>query len=431
MSDLPLKVKKQPKIPIIWQHKQYVTKDKEGDYVGISVNKDHLFTMSGYLTAHNSTAIDIVGIIYWWLLHPEDRIAIVRKSYMDACSIVKSVAQAMDNEYIRCLFYTVQGIDPRPTTRKEGVLQYNFKRSITPEPSLKAHGLDGSLTGFHYDKIICDDIITLKDRVSQAEREKTNEVIRELVTNIIDPGKGSLWIGTPWHKDDGWNVINSFADIAKYPASKYWFLGKEALEDKRAATTPFLFAANYELEILNDENALFQNPKFFAGWNYTKRCVAHVDAAFDGDHYCAFTILQPKKEFEMSKATELRAIGHVYAGNIKDWMPNIVQWCRQFHVLYLYMEDNADKGFAADKLREQGVRCRTYHETQNKHAKIATNAYLWWQKTEWHTSTDDEYINQFLDYHEGEEPDDAPDSMASLIRETMSQKVTKYRSLYE
>jgi hypothetical protein len=36
---------------------------------------------------------------------------------------------------------------------------------------------------------------------------------------------------------------------------------------------------------------------------------------------------------------------------------------------------------------------------------------------EWAPDTDEEYMNQILDYREGSEPDDAPDSAASLFTE--------------
>ena len=209
---------------------------------------------------YKSTAIDVVGIIRWFLIKPNERIALIRKSFNDASTVVSAVKQAMEMPEVKELFKVAHGFYPKATMAKEGKLRYNFKTTITPEVSLTAHGIDGSLTGMHYDKIICDDIITLKDRISKAERERTKEIVNELATNIIDPGKGSLWIGTPWHKEDAWEEINKFADIAMYPITQYNFLGEKAVEDKRRTTTPFLFAANYELEIHKYETSLFSEP---------------------------------------------------------------------------------------------------------------------------------------------------------------------------
>lgn len=41
-------------------------------------------------------------------------------------------------------------------------------------------GVNGSLTGKHYDVIFTDDIVNLKDRTSRAEREHTKSVYMEL-----------------------------------------------------------------------------------------------------------------------------------------------------------------------------------------------------------------------------------------------------------
>lgn len=380
---------------------------------------------------YKSTSVDVVGIIRWFLINPNDRIALVRKSFNDACTIVSSVKQAMELPQIKELFKFAHGFYPKATMAKEGKLRYNFKTTVTPEVSLTAHGIDGSLTGMHYDKIICDDIITLKDRISRAERLKTKEMVKEIATNIIDPGKGSIWIGTPWHRDDAWNEINSFTDIAMYSVKEYNFLGEEALKKKKATTTPFLYSANYELEIKKDENSLFTDPKMAKGWDYSKRSYAHIDSAFDGDHYCAMTILAPLDNTDPTKATKFQVIGFTYPGNVKAWVPEIVRLCKRYKVSYMHLETNPDKGYVNTQLIQNGLRTRPYSESQNKHIKISTFLYEYWDKLYWSPDTDPEYLNQILDYREGSEPDDAPDSCSSLIREICKPNLGKSKSLYQ
>ena len=185
---------------------------------------------------YKSTAIDTVGTIRNFIVHPNERVALIRKSYKDSCTIVDAVKQAMELPELKEVFRVAHGFVPKATMAKEGKLRYNFKTTITPEVSFTAHGLESSLTGMHYDRIICDDIITLKDRISKAEREKTKEMVNEIATNIIDPGKGSIWIGTPWHRDDAWQEINQFADIAMYPITEFNFLGPNAIEEKKRTT---------------------------------------------------------------------------------------------------------------------------------------------------------------------------------------------------
>ena len=380
---------------------------------------------------YKSTAIDVVGIIRWFLLQPNDRIALIRKSFNDAATVVSAVKQAMELPQIKELFKFAHGFYPKATMAKDGKLRYNFKTTITPEVSLTAHGIDSSLTGMHYDKIICDDIITLRDRVSKAERERTKEIVNELATNIIDPGKGSLWIGTPWHQDDAWSDINKFADIAMYPISQFNFLGEKAVEAKRKTTTPFLFAANYELEIHKDENSLFSDPNMAEGWDYTKKSYAHIDCAYDGDHYCALTIISPLDNDDPVLAKKFQAIGFTYPGNCKAWANEVARLYRKYKCRFLLNETNPDKGYFANQMEKLGVRTKTYAESENKHIKISTNLYEYWGDIYWSPDTDPEYLNQVLDYREGSEPDDAPDSCASLLREICKPHKAKSRSLYE
>ena len=386
--------------------------------------------LQAFRGGYKSTAVDLVGCIRNFLINPNERVALIRKSFNDSATVVAAVKQAMEMLEVKELFRVAHGFIPKATMAQNGKLRYNFKTTITPEVSLTAHGIDSSLTGMHYDRIICDDIITLKDRISKAEREKTKEIVNELATNIIDPGKGSIWIGTPWHKDDAWSEINQFADIAMYPISQFNFLGEKAIEDKKRTTTPFLYAANYELEIRKDETSLFSEPKMAEGWDYTKKSYAHIDCAYDGNHYCALTIISPLDNDDPSVARKFQAIGFAYPGNCKAWANEVMRLCRKYKARFLLNETNPDKGYFANQMEKLGVRTKTYAEKENKHIKISTNLYEYWEDIYWSPDTDPEYLNQIIDYREGSEPDDAPDSCASLIREICKPNKSRSKALY-
>lgn len=379
--------------------------------------------------SYKTTAMAI-GVVRWMLFHPDDRIAVVRKTFTDAAEVVDMVRQIMEQPEIQALFYFAHGHIPKAKVKREGKLRYNFKYSQTPEGNVTAHGLDGSLTGHHYDKIWLDDVITLKDRVSRAERERSKEVIREISTNIVDPGKPVMYTGTPWHRDDAWNIIlrdiegQPLVHCLEYPISKCNILSPEEIAKKRKTTTPFLFAANYELVLNNNEDMLFVDP-VYGNWNYhLPGAMAHLDAAYDGDHTCALTIMAPRGEGFQAK-------GWIYPGNVKDWMPQIVKYCKLHKVQILYNETNPDKGYSADKLKEYGLVVEAYPETQNKGVKISSYLYEVWQDIIWDDDTDEEYMNQILDWKMGEEPDDAPDSAASLIKKAFRSGSRADESLYE
>ena len=200
----------------------------------------------------------------------------------------------------------------------------------------------------------------------------------------------------------------------------YSHLSEEDILRKRTTTTPFLFAANYDLELRSDGSALFQDPVYSRTWEHLiMGTQGHLDTAFDGTHYCALTFMTP-----LSKSLEpdFQAVGWVYPGNVKDWLPEIARLCKSYRVQRLHVEGNADKGYTSDKLSAMGVRAKHYMENQNKHMKISTHLYAAWPHIRWAPETEDEYMNMILDYREGAEPDDAPDSASSLIREAFPRK---------
>jgi hypothetical protein len=208
-------------------------------------------------------------------------------------------------------------------------------------------------------------------------------------------------------------------------------LGEEAVAEKKKRTTPFLYSANYELEIKRDETSLFAEPRMAEGWNYNKRSYAHIDCAYDGNHYCALTILSPLDNDNPEIATKFQGIGFAYPGNCKAWANEVARLFKRYKCRFLLNETNPDKGYFANQMEKLGVRTKTYSETENKHIKISTNLYEYWDKIRWSPDTDPEYLNQIIDYREGSEPDDSPDSCASLIREICKPNKSRSRALWE
>jgi hypothetical protein len=379
-------------------------------------DSDEPRALQAFRGGYKTTAIDTVGTIRWMLFHPNDRIAIIRKNFNAAAEVTRTIALAMESPELKEVFRYAHGRTPKLVTQRDGRYQWSFKETRSPEGNLSPLGIETAITGSHFDKILCDDIITLKDRNSRAERDHTKEIVHEIAANIIDPGKGSMWIGTPWHPEDAWIDINKFCDVAKYPLSKYNFLGKKDTERKRLMTTPYLYAANYELELKADESLLFQEPVYSTGWDFSVRgALAQLDAAYDGEHYCTLTIAAPIRKTVAGQIYQI--VGFAYPGNVKNWISTVVALCKKYRVQYIYTEDNPDKGYTADKLSVNGLRVKRYSENQNKHLKISTYLFDVWPYLEWSPETDDEYMNQITDYREGSEPDDAPDSAASLFRE--------------
>lgn len=370
-------------------------------------------SLQAHRGSYKTTAILVIGCIRWMLLHPDDRIFIIRKNFTDAAEIVETIDSIMQLPEIKELFRIFTGEFPSYKIKRKEKITYSFKRTATPEGNLNPFGLDATLTGRHCDVAFLDDFVTLRDRVSKAERETTKTIVREIATNIIDPGKPVRYVGTPWHKQDAWSICPK---PEKYSIKDLSIFTSEEVEEKRKTTTGALFAANYLLEHVPDEGCLFSNP-IWGKWKTTgiEAPRAHLDAAFDGEHYCALTIMAKRHD------GKIQAVGWTYPGNVKEWIPEVINKLRFYNCRKIYNEDNPDKGWTADILKGERLFVHTYNEQMNKHIKISTYLYEAWSNIIWVEETEPEYLNQILDYMERQEPDDAPDSASSLVQKCFSQ----------
>lgn len=377
-------------------------------------------SLQAHRGSYKTTSVIIIGSIRWMMFWPDDRISIFRKPYTEAANMVYVIKNLMKMEAVRALFHYIHGKEPKLIVGKENKLVYSFKRTETPEGNINAYGLDGSYTGTHCDKGIIDDAITIKDRISKAERESTKNQIREIQANVIDRGKGMGFTGTPWHKDDGWGIV---AKPIVFPVSDTGLITDEEIRIIKTKTTPLLYDCNYNLIHSSTADAVFSNP-VFEPWERgttvdgNHPVSAHLDAAFDGDCTNALTIMSKRK-----KDTFIQAVGFTFIENVKTKVKFIADKCEYYKVKVFYIETNADKGYTADLLRAEfkarglNIFVQDYHESMNKIVKIASYLKHYWLNILWAPETEDDYQNQVLDYREGQKPDDCPDSAASLLRE--------------
>lgn len=388
--------------------------------------------------AYKTTAITEIGILYYLLFHPNDRIALIRETWTESVKTLETIKNYMKTEAIQSLFAYAHGKPPIPVKSPAGSVTYSFKRSITKEGSIDAYGINQVPTGSHYDRIICDDIVTINSRLSRARREAVKQGVLEIMTNIVDPGKSCFFVGTPWHYDDAWSMKNDDGELIIPEAWKYRpqdtnILTPAQLEAKRKTTTASLFAINYMLDTsVRDEGQIFDEPHY-ADWDHSllpTRVHSHVDAAWDGACTNALTIMAKDPI-----TGRIHAYGKMYPGNIQDCLADIVQTCGAYKSRDLRLEDNADKKMLAKEfMKVPGApRVSSYHEAMNKDIKIACYLKKYWNAIDWDPRTDPNYMMQVLDYRPGQDPRDCADSAASLLREVFykTDSAKGHGSLYD
>lgn len=136
---------------------------------------------------------------------------------------------------------------------------------------------------------------------------------------------------------------------------------------------------------------------------------AHVDAAYGGADFTALTIAKRVGD-------TIYVYGRLWQQHVDTVMDVIVTECKTKMAAPLYLETNADKGFLGRELRARGMSVHMYTENLNKFMKITTVLRKWWPNIVMVKGTDPAYIAQIMDFTEEAAHDDAPDSLACLVR---------------
>lgn len=340
------------------------------------------------------------------VLYPNIRIAFMRKTDSDVKEVIAQVRKMLESEDTRAISLAIWGVQVVLTTSTQNELSTNLTNDPRGSSQLTGMGVNGSLTGKHYDVIFTDDIVNLKDRTSRAEREHTKSVYMEL-QNIKNRGGRIVNTMTPWHVDDAGSLM---------PKPRKWdyttmpeVMTDEDAKHIKERMTPSLWAANYELRFIPSDDVIFTSPKTGADQSLVEGGECHVDAAYHGEDFTAFTA--------MAVHDGVRYVyGRMWRKHVDDVMPLIMDDYRRLMLGRLYTETNADKGYSARAFKDMGARVVPYPESMNKHMKIVTHLKAAWPSIVFVEGTDKAYIDQICDYVEDAEHDDAPDSLASLCQ---------------
>lgn len=380
------------------------------------------WTLQAFRGSYKTTTVSVALAMMLFMM-PNRRTAFMRKTDADIKEVVSQVKRMIELPETKALSAMIWGHQVELVRANQTELSTNLTNDPRGSSQLTGMGISGSLTGKHYDIIFTDDIVNLKDRISRAEREHTKSVYMEL-QNIRNRGGRIINTGTPWHVDDCFSIMPE-AEKWDYTTIPEVF-SKEDAEKIRPTMTPSLWAANYELRHIPSDDVIFTNPQKGAPIEMVEQGECQTDAAYYGEDFTAFSALNVH-------GGKVYVYGRMWRKHIEDVEAEIVEECNRLKLGRMYMETNADKGYAAKALREKGLRVATYPEKMNKYVKIVTYLKTTWPDVVFCEGTDEAYINQICDFTEDAEHDDAPDSLASLVMHSKIMKAWggEYRSPYE
>lgn len=347
------------------------------------------------------------------VIKPNETVDFFRKTDTDVTEVINQTAKILKTGALGEIVRVLYGTDLVLEKETANEIHTNLCTSTKGASQILGLGITTSITGKHADIVVTDDIVNIKDRVSKAERERTKIQYMEL-QNIVNRGGRFINTGTPWHKDD---AISLMPNVKKFDCYSTGLISREKLEELRQSMSDSLFAANYELKHIADKDAMFREPKFTGETRSLFGGLSHIDAAYGGGDSTAFTAFRELPD------GRIIGLGKRWAKHVDDCLAEIQAIQDRFRLGSVACEKNADKGYLAKELQKMGFSPFLYSETTNKFIKISTYLKQNWERIEWLTETDPEYINEILDYSEFAEHDDCPDSAASLLRR-METKIT-------
>lgn len=353
------------------------------------------------------------------ILLPSLRSMFMRKTDTDVKEVIKQVQKILQDPHTLYFVQCIYGINLKLTQQSATEITTNLTTGVKGTAQLLGIGTKGSITGKHFDRIFTDDIVNIDDRTSRAERERTKMVYQEL-QNVKNRGGRIINTGTPWHKEDCFSIM---PEAEKWNCYDIGMFTDEQLADIRSKMLPSLFAANYELRHIASENVIFLNPQTGADDSMVEEGYMHLDSAFYGEDYTAWTVMQRHDG-------KYYVYGRMARKHVEDCYDEIINDYKRFRCAYLSNESNADKGMVGKELRKQGLKVKLYHEDMNKYLKIVTYLKAIWNDVIFTAGTDAEYIEQICDYWEDAAHDDAPDTAASVARIWVKKPASTYKPLW-
>lgn len=298
---------------------------------------------------------------------------------------------------------------------------------------LTAGSIGGTITGLDAGNpavegfcgaLIIDDPMKAGDEIYETKRELVKEHYdKKLQTRLRRNDVPIIVVMQRLHEDDLTGYIKSFDGWD----NDYDCITVRALEneqstwEERVSTDklkqereqrPFVFYPQRQQEPNSNLNSSFKGLNFASEEEIKNiyNAQGHIDKGFDGEDGTAFTILKEVND-------TIYVLGKLWQSkHVDDCYSDIFAIRDMYKCGTILTENNDDKGYSAKN--NKGI--STYHEKMNKHYKIMSYLYPVWGKIKFLPETDEAYIKQIQYYNEKSKHDDAPDSLASLLRQNDS-----------
>lgn len=392
--------------------------DMHNDWLRGFLYEEEDQTLQGHRGSYKTTTLALFFALHI-IIKPNETTLLFRKTGSDVREVIQTTSNILKTSCVREIVRILYSKELMFLTDTNSSIHTNLSTLISGSAQLSGLGLGTSITGKHADIVVTDDIVNVKDRISQAERENTKIAYQEL-QNIKNRGGRFINTGTPWHKDDAFELM---PNPRKYDCYSTGLMTNDDIQYIKDRMLGSLFAANYELKHIPSEDVLFTDPKYCDDENIVYGGIMHVDSAFYGSDFTAWCVMKKIDD-------KYYVYGQMRRKHVEECYGEIMADYNRFQCKRMYNEDNADKGMVGKDLRKLGAIVILYHEDMNKFLKIATYLKVIWPDLYFTTNTGEDFLEQITEYHEDSPHDDAPDTVSSLARVLYGKNTKEYEPLF-
>ncbi len=263
-------------------------------------------------------------------------------------SLAESILTALitrfeiDEKY-KAIFGELKPRNPRKWTSQQIIVE---RSEISKNPTIKATGLMGPITGGRSDLIVCDDIIDEENIRTRLQIEKVSTWFNKVLIPTLYPWGAILVVGTRWSYADIYaHLLEAWPHDVKQSIQKdgsvlwpgYWSL--EKLEQRKLDIGSVFFNCQYQNDPTGTEGDLLRS-EWLCPWevlppHLTK--YAGVDPALgEGDQHAIATLGWDRKN-------RVGYLIDVWAETIP--FPLFLEKLHQLHTIHnyskIYLESNA------------------------------------------------------------------------------------------
>lgn len=221
------------------------------------------------------------GYSLWKLIkNPDSRIMIYSDAHSKAQGFLSGIKNHIEGKMGRSRFrefYPKWEVNPHKDKWNESQINVSVRKQGSVESNIDTGGIESSKTGFHYEIVFFDDIVSDLNVTTKAQMDKVHECYRKALSLLI-PNGDIVMVGTRWHFNDLYGRIiaeNKEKDIfdifirQAIVGGKYMFdniggssLTKAFLDRQKAEQGSYTWSCLYQNSPVSDEQAIFKHDDF-------------------------------------------------------------------------------------------------------------------------------------------------------------------------